>query len=657
MSDAGHKETDDLLEEMEEKLRKEYRQAVKETQAKAEDYFKRFAAKDEKWRARVEAGEVTEKEWLEWRKGQFLVGQRWEEMRDTLAQDYHNANVMARSVVNGYMPEVYALNHNYATFQVEKGSKLDTSYTLYDRQTVERIARDNPEILPPPGKNMKAKIAANKDIAWQEGQIQSATMQAILQGESIDGMAKRICRDLGNTDYASAVRYARTATTGAECAGRRDAYQRAQGMGIPVKQTWVATLDGRTRHSHRELDGETVGLNEEFSNGCAYPGDPSGPPEEVWNCRCTTIAQIEGFERDVTDTDLRHNERLGDMSYEEWKGEHEKAEEVQEQPAAPEKSWKDKVADVQDRIAKNGGVITAADLHEAGGALADEYGKLEQQLMEQEAAATAKADKIMEDIKANKAELSRVSDEMDEQWNKWRKGEISREEYEAQRDRLNNEYDELSKKNRELRDKWSVAASGARRNQDEDIEWLTNKISEVRDVGGRTADMKAHFGNSRSSVRPDIEKAYSHYPAAWVSQSVDFGEIQPRQVSRGYYAHRTSYPSDMAISGYSKDSRIGTAFHELGHRFEAINSGILDAEKEFYEKRTAGETLAWLGKGYGRDEKTRKDNFLSSYMGKDYGGSAYELVSMGFQYAYTNPRTLAKDRDMQEWIYGILLLE
>jgi len=284
MSDAGHKETDELLEEMEEKLRKEYRQAVKETQAKAEDYFKRFAAKDEKWRARVEAGEVTEKEWLEWRKGQFLVGQRWEEMRDTLAQDYHNANVMARSVVNGYMPEVYALNHNYATFQVEKGSKLDTSYTLYDRQTVERIARDNPEILPPPGKNMKAKIAANKDIAWQEGQIQSATMQAILQGESIDGMAKRICRDLGNTDYASAVRYARTATTGAECAGRRDAYQRAQGMGIPVKQTWVATLDGRTRHSHREMDGETVDVGDSFSNGCEYPGDPAGPPEEVWNC-------------------------------------------------------------------------------------------------------------------------------------------------------------------------------------------------------------------------------------------------------------------------------------------------------------------------------------------------------------------------------------
>ena len=44
-------------------------------------------------------------------------------------------------------------------------------------------------------------------------------------------------------------------------------------------------------------------------------------------------------------------------------------------------------------------------------------------------------------------------------------------------------------------------------------------------------------------------------------------------------------------------------------------------------------------------------------MGKDYGGTAYELVSMGFQYAYTEPATLLKDEDMAEWIYGLLALK
>lgn len=325
MTDEGHKETDDLLEEMEKKLKKEYAKAVKDTQDKLDDYMRRFEIKDAQWQKWVEEGKKTQKEYEKWRTGQIMIGKRWEEMRDTLAQDFHNANVIARSVVDGYMPEVYALNHNYATFEVEKGSQLDTSYTLYDRQTVERIARENPEVLPPPGKSMKAKIAANKDIAWQAGQIQSATLQAIIQGESIPNMAKRICTELGNTDYASAVRYARTSTTGAENAGRHDAYKRAENMGIQMMQTWVATLDNRTRHEHRVLDGQTVGIDEPFEvDGMEirYPGDPSAPPELVWNCRCTTIGQVKGFETDVTDMNLRHDSHLGDMSYEDWKKGH-----------------------------------------------------------------------------------------------------------------------------------------------------------------------------------------------------------------------------------------------------------------------------------------------------------------------------------------------
>lgn len=33
----------------------------------------------------------------------------------------------------------YAINQDYGTFQVEKGSLVDTSYTLYDRQAIERV--------------------------------------------------------------------------------------------------------------------------------------------------------------------------------------------------------------------------------------------------------------------------------------------------------------------------------------------------------------------------------------------------------------------------------------------------------------------------------------------------------------------------------------
>ena len=100
--------------------------------------------------------------------------------------------------------------------------------------------------------------------------------------------------------------------------------------------------------------------------------------------------------------------------------------------------------------------------------------------------------------------------------------------------------------------------------------------------------------------------------------------------------------------------RHGSNVHELAHRFEACVPGIKDTEREFYERRTAGEKLEWMGAGYRFDEVTRKDNFLSIYMGKDYGGTAYELVSMGFQYAYTDYEKLKQDEDMRDWILGIL---
>ena len=43
-------------------------------------------------------------------------------------------------------------------------------------------------------------------------------------------------------------------------------------------------------------------------------------------------------------------------------------------------------------------------------------------------------------------------------------------------------------------------------------------------------------------------------------------------------------------------------------------------------------------------------------MGKYYGNDTYELASMGFEYAYTNPEELAKDPDMQQWIFGLLTI-
>lgn len=66
----------------------------------------------------------------------------------------------------------------------------------------------------------------------------------------------------------------------------RDAQYAAKKKGADVVKQWDAALDGRTRDSHARVDGEIRELDEKFSNGLKYPGDPSGGAAEVVNCRC-----------------------------------------------------------------------------------------------------------------------------------------------------------------------------------------------------------------------------------------------------------------------------------------------------------------------------------------------------------------------------------
>lgn len=68
----------------------------------------------------------------------------------------------------------------------------------------------------------------------------------------------------------------------------RDAQHAAKAKGADIVKQWDAVLDGRTRDSHRRVDGEIRELDEKFSNGLMFPGDPSGSAAEVINCRCTS---------------------------------------------------------------------------------------------------------------------------------------------------------------------------------------------------------------------------------------------------------------------------------------------------------------------------------------------------------------------------------
>lgn len=296
------------VRELQAKLRHVYADAVDGMASRIESSLEEFAAEDAKWQADVAAGRKDAKAYETWRRDRALHDDRLKALERALARDLTAADERAMAYVNRVPAGVYAEGMNFATYEIEHGAKANTSFTLYDEDTVMELVANEPDLLP------QAAFDKAKDTAWNSRHVTSAVTQAVLRGQTVPQLAASIA-GIAAMDQRAAMKAARTAITSAHSLGKLKGYERAAGMGIDVEKRWLAALDSRTRGSHRHLDGETVGLDAEFSDGLKYPGDPDGPASEVYNCRCTLVPVIGDVEYD----EVERADRLGGMSYGEWK--------------------------------------------------------------------------------------------------------------------------------------------------------------------------------------------------------------------------------------------------------------------------------------------------------------------------------------------------
>ena len=324
-SDLGHKLTDAELAKLERRIAKLYREAGKELQETIDAYFEQFKKRDEEMKALIgtvqNGKEWTEADYKQWRLNQIGRGERYQAMREKVAHRVTDANAVAVSYTNDATPGIYSLNRNYAAYTIESVAG-NVGFDLWDEQTVKRLMVEQPDLMPyyPPKRALKRGI----DLEYGKKQITKSVTSSILQGKSIKHMADDLQKRITTMSRDSAIRTARTAVTGAQNAGRMDSYAAAEKMGIKLKKRWLATLDARTRHSHAMLDGEQVAQDKKFSNGCRFPGDPQGPPWEIYNCRCTLIAAVDGDtstgERRARNPVTGETEVISNMTYAEWAG-------------------------------------------------------------------------------------------------------------------------------------------------------------------------------------------------------------------------------------------------------------------------------------------------------------------------------------------------
>ena len=320
--------TDKELEALEKRIADVFKEAEKDLDKEVKEYFAKFKLRDKEMKALVDAGEMTEAEYQRWRMTQIGRGQRFEALRDKVAERYTRANEVANAYVNDLTPSIYSLNRNYEAYTIEKAVG-SCDFTMWDESTVRRLLVEQPDLMPyyPPSRALNRGI----DLEYGKSQITKHVTSGILRGLAPGKIANELMSGITGMNRDSAVRAARTGVTTAQNAGRLDSYIAAENMGIQIKRRWVCTKDARTRFSHGMADGQiVVGTKQPFNVGgykMMFPGDRSlgAPGHEIYNCRCTTrTVEKDGIEAEprkmrVKNPETGKEELVNEMTYSEWK--------------------------------------------------------------------------------------------------------------------------------------------------------------------------------------------------------------------------------------------------------------------------------------------------------------------------------------------------
>lgn len=319
--DEANEMTEARLRELEEELKKVYAEAQTDISKRLDAFERWFSAADKRMREKLQAGKLSEKKYKAWRLTQVRQSEQYSAVRDKIAVRMTRANEIAAAYVNDATPGIYTLNRNYSAYQIEQAENVD--FALLDERTVRRLAMYDPDLVP----NYPVERAVDRgiDLDYSKRQINSVVQSGILTGKTIPDIAADLRSRIESLNHTSAVRLARTACTAAQNGGRLDGLLAAEELGLSPKKEWMAALDDRTRHSHALLDGVAIGTDETFSNGCRYPGDPRGAPEEVYNCRCTLVASFGGesggyrrAQNSEPGKTRAKNEVIPDMTFAKW---------------------------------------------------------------------------------------------------------------------------------------------------------------------------------------------------------------------------------------------------------------------------------------------------------------------------------------------------
>lgn len=133
-----------------------------------------------------------------------------------------------------------------------------------------------------------------EDTEHLKKSIKAELSRGISNGSSWNAIAGKIASGMNSPftkAYNRAIGIARTEGHRVQQESTLHCQQRAKAKGADVLKQWDSTLDGVTRPTHRELDGQIKEVDEPFEVAgmkAMYPG-AFGNPAEDCNCRCCLL--------------------------------------------------------------------------------------------------------------------------------------------------------------------------------------------------------------------------------------------------------------------------------------------------------------------------------------------------------------------------------
>ncbi|MDO6366634.1 phage head morphogenesis protein [Staphylococcus epidermidis] len=227
-----------------------------------------------------------------------------------LSQDYREvAKAIKQSQQNVYMKK-----YMMSLFLYEIASQTSMNFDIPTAQTIQTAIEQPIEFI-----KLAPTLQKHRDDTLKR--IRTHITQGIMSGEGYSKIAKALRDDLGMSK-AQSVRVARTETGRALSQAGLDSATVAKDNGLDMKKRWYATKDTRTRDTHRHLDGQTVGIDENFhSSGCVGPAPKLfvgvASAKENINCRCKLLYYID---EDELPTTMRTKEDgvIPFTNYREW---------------------------------------------------------------------------------------------------------------------------------------------------------------------------------------------------------------------------------------------------------------------------------------------------------------------------------------------------